>query len=200
MPETVIVIDAGHGGEDSGTVSESGLYEKDVNLAIACHLKEMLELSGYTTVMTRTQDISINDEGLSTVRERKASDLHNRLKLVESEGKNCILVSIHQNHFSESKYSGAQVFYSPNHEDSPRLAESIRARIIELLQPENTRESKAGEKSIYLLWNAQVPAVIVECGFLSNPEESEKLADPHYQQQMAFSIYTGLTDYLQEQS
>lgn len=192
----VIVIDAGHGGEDSGAVSASGLYEKDVNLSVAVQLGEMLELSGYSVVMIRTEDVSVNDEGLSTVRERKVSDLHNRLKAVEKQGENCILVSIHQNHFSQSQYSGAQMFYSPNHEGSAELAEAIRAQITGLLQPENKRESKPATDSIYLLWNAKIPAVIVECGFLSNPEESEKLADPRYQQQMAFAIYAGLVEYL----
>lgn len=194
--DRTIVIDAGHGGEDSGAVSGSGLYEKDVNLAIAKQVGEMLELSGYPVIMTREEDISIHNEGLSTVRERKVSDLHNRLKIVQEQGENCVLISIHQNHFSESKYFGAQVFYSPNNADSSVLAEAIRSQVTSLTQPDNHRKSKPATNSIYLLWNAEIPAVIVECGFLSNPEEAQKLSESRYQQQLAFSIYTGIVEYL----
>ena len=143
--------------------------------------------------MTRTSDEDISDD-LDTIRQRKTSDLHNRLKVVESQG-NCIFVSIHQNKFPQSQYHGTQIFYSRNNEASKPLAEAIRARVVGLLQKDNERPTKAATSSIYLLWNAKVPAVLVECGFLSNPEEERHLNDSAYQQQMAFAICCGVLDY-----
>ncbi len=189
-----IVIDPGHGGEDGGAAG-NGQLEKDVNLDIALQLQKLLETSGYSVVMTRAEDTSIPDEGLNTVRERKSSDLHNRLKVIEAQG-DCIFVSIHQNHFEQSQYSGAQMFYSTKNPASKDLAESMKTRIVALLQPENKRETKPATSSIYLLWNVKVPAVLVECGFLSNPAEAEKLKDATYRQQMAFAVYCGLQDYV----
>lgn len=189
-----IVIDPGHGGEDGGASSDTSVLEKDINLAISLKLQSLLETSGFHVVMTRTTDTSIGDQKLDTVRERKVSDLHNRLKIVEAQG-DCILVSIHQNHFSESKYSGAQMFYSTKNAGSKDLAENIKSRVVELIQPENTRETKPATDSIYLLWNAKIPAVTVECGFLSNQSEAAKLNDKTYQQQMAFAICSGILDY-----
>ena len=191
----VIVIDAGHGGEDGGASSSSGILEKDINLAVSIQLRDMLKVAGFPVVMTRDKDISINDEGLSTIKERKVSDLHNRLRILNEQGDRSILVSIHQNHFSESKYYGSQVFYSSNDAESSDLAKKIRSQIIQLLQPENTREIKPTSNSIYLLWNAEVPAVIVECGFLSNESEAQKLSEPQYQKQMAFAIFNGILNY-----
>ena len=194
----VIVLDPGHGGEDGGAAGSTGILEKDINLAISLKLRRMLEISGFQVVMTRDTDISINDPDLPTIRERKVSDLHNRLKLIEEQGE-CIFLSIHQNHFTDGKYYGSQVFYSANNDQSKLMAESIRAEIIQLLQPENSREAKPASNSIYLLWNAKVPAVIVECGFLSNASEEKKLVDPKYQEQMAFAIYCGFLDYWKSQ-
>ena len=192
----VIVLDPGHGGEDGGAMSDDKMMEKDINLDIALKLQKLLELSGFQVVMTREADIAINDPDLKTVRERKVSDLHNRLKILE-EYPNGVLLSIHQNHFSDGKYYGAQIFYSQNTEESKILAENIQKEIVTLIQPENKREIKPASDSIYLLWNAQVPAVIVECGFLSNDAEAKKLGDSTYQNQMAFAIYQGFLDYLQ---
>ena len=189
-----IVLDAGHGGEDGGAVSRTGIVEKDINLAISLNLQKMLELSGFPVVMIRESDVSVGDGNLDTVKERKASDLHTRLKIIE-EQENCIFISIHQNHFTKSKYYGSQVFYSSNNPQSAILAEKIRKEIVGLLQPENTREIKPATNSIYLLWNAKVPAVIVECGFLSNGGEAEKLNDPEYQKQIAFAVYQGFLSY-----
>ena len=190
-----IIIDAGHGGEDGGASSGNGMLEKEVNLSIALYLKEMLTLSGFHVTLTRETDEDLADKTLSTIRERKISDLHNRTDLIESTP-NAILVSIHQNSFSEPQYSGAQIFYSPNHEKSSILAEAIESQIASLVQPENTRKSKPAEDSIYILRNATCPAILVECGFLSNPTEAEKLSSEAYRKQMAFSIYCGLLDYL----
>jgi len=191
-PRTV-VLDAGHGGEDGGTAGKTGKLEKDINLAITKDLQQILTAYGYRVVMTRTGDNSVSDSR-NTIRERKVSDIHNRMKIVEAHG-NCIFISIHQNHFEQGRYHGTQIFYSKNNAGSKELAEAMRGRIVSLLQNDNTRAVKPATSSIYLLWHAKVPAVLVECGFLSNEEEAEKLNQKTYQQQMAFAIACGLLDY-----
>ena len=195
----VIIIDAGHGGEDGGASSKSGVLEKDINLAIALQLREYLSATGFEVVMTREYDRSIYDSGLDTIRQKKVSDLHNRLALIQ-QYPGCLFISIHQNQFSDSQYSGAQVFYSANHPQSKELAEHLRSAIVGLLQPENKRECKQAEKSIYLMHNAQEVAVLVECGFLSNPQEAAQLSSEDYQKQMAFAIYCGILDYWRGQA
>lgn len=191
-----VIIDAGHGGEDGGAVGVNGAMEKDINLAIALNLRNYLQQNNFEVVMIRDGDYAVGDQSLSTISERKRSDTKNRLQTVNETG-DCILISIHENHFTESKYYGAQVFYSGNNEDSALLAEAIRSNIVTSLQPENKRENKQAEKNIYLLYNCNVPAVLVECGFLSNPEEAEKLCQESYQKEMAAAIYNGLIDYLE---
>ncbi|WP_412613089.1 N-acetylmuramoyl-L-alanine amidase [Candidatus Pseudoruminococcus sp.] len=191
--ELIVVIDAGHGGEDSGAVANSVL-EKDINLEIALKLRDMLKASGIEVKMIRESDISIYDTASGTIRERKVSDLKNRVEIVNDNKKN-ILVSIHQNKFEQSKYSGAQMFYSTNNDRSQILAENIRKSITGLIQPENKRELKKGGSDIYLLNKANVPAVIVECGFISNEEEAKNLSNEEYQSKMAFAIYCGILEY-----
>lgn len=191
-----VVVDAGHGGEDGGATGVHGELEKDINLAIALELQRLLEQHQFQVVMVRDWDTDLADQNLPTVAQRKRSDLQRRLRLVEESG-DCVLLSLHQNFFTESQYSGAQVFYSANDPRSETLAEAIRASIVETLQPENTRQNKVGE-GVYLLEQCQVPAVLVECGFLSNPEEAAALADPDYQKQMAQAIYNGIVRYLKE--
>lgn len=191
--ELIVVIDAGHGGEDSGAVANSVL-EKDINLEIALKLRDMLKASGIEVKMIRESDVSIYDTASGTIRERKVSDLKNRVKIVNNNKKN-ILVSIHQNKFEQSKYSGAQMFYSANNDKSQILAENIRKSITGLIQPENKRELKKGGSDIYLLNKAIVPAVIVECGFISNEEEAKNLSNEEYQSKMAFAIYCGILEY-----
>ncbi len=191
-----IVVDAGHGGEDGGAVDINGAVEKDINLAIALELEKHLKQNNFNVIMIRDTDSAVGDQSLGTIAERKRSDTKRRLRIVEETGE-CILISIHQNHFSESKYSGTQVFYSGAREESGVLAEAVRQNIVSALQPENKRENKEAEKNIYLLYNCHVPAILVECGFLSNPQEAEKLQTPSYQQEMAAAIYNGLIDYLQ---
>ncbi len=192
-PENIVVIDAGHGGEDGGA-SANGVLEKNINLPIALKLRDMLKSAGYQVVMTRDTDISIYDSTASTVREKKVSDMKNREKIINSSDKN-ILLSIHQNKFEQSKYSGTQIFYSKNDPESAVLAESIRRSVTGMLQPENKRELKADNNSIYILKTAKVPAVIVECGFLSNPDEAAKLSSDKYQNEMAFAIFCGFLEY-----
>lgn len=190
----IIVIDPGHGGEDGGA-SANGVLEKDINLAIALKLRDMLKAAGYKTVMTREDDISIYDTSTATTREKKNSDLKNRTEIINSD-KNNILVSIHQNKFEQEKYSGTQMFYSVNDPKSERLAEEMRQSVTGLLQPENKRELKPASDSIYILKQAQIPAVIAECGFLSNSEEASKLSNEAYQQKMSFALCCGVMNYV----
>lgn len=190
--DVTVVIDPGHGGEDGGAVANN-IIEKDINLSVAKKVFELFELSGFKAILTRSKDTMINLDGTS-LRERKVSDMKNRLNVFNSDESNVVL-SIHQNKFTDSKYSGAQVFYSQNSQESQRLAQNLRESIITMLQPENTREIKPADKNIYLLYNAKVPSVIVECGFLSNAEEAAKLSDEEYQKQIAFAIYTGFLTY-----
>jgi N-acetylmuramoyl-L-alanine amidase len=192
-----IVIDAGHGGEDGGAVGVNGLVEKDINLAIALALAEDLKANNFDVVLVRDGDYSVGDQSLSTVAERKRSDTKRRVSLVEETG-DCLLVSIHQNQFSQSQYSGAQMFYSPNNEESAQLAECIRQCVVSSLQPENTRQNKEAGEEIYLLTHCQVPAVLVECGFLSNPQEADLLGQESYQNDMAAAIYNGIIDFLEQ--
>lgn len=198
--QPIVIIDAGHGGFDGGAVSDDGIIEKDINLSIATYLKEYLALFNIDTVMTREIDCSLEDEGLTTIRQRKASDIHNRMKIME-EAENAIFVSIHQNKFSDGKYSGTQVFYSPKtKEESQSLAQEIQDCIVNSLQEDNTRQIKECGTSVYLMYNAVKPAVLVECGFLSNYEEAQRLNSPEYQKKIAFCIAIGIQKYLSVRS
>jgi N-acetylmuramoyl-L-alanine amidase len=185
-----VVIDPGHGGPDGGAVSHDGVVEKDLNLLISLKLKSFFEISGYKVIMTRSDDRSIHDEGSDTLRQKKHTDLLNRLEIV-SQNPKAVFISIHQNTFGQSKYYGTQVFYSANNDFSRVLAKEIQETVKNMLQPENERQIKKAEKNLYILYHAKSPAVMVECGFLSNPAESEKLKSDSYQNQMAFSILSG---------
>ncbi len=195
IADKTVIIDAGHGSPDGGTSSADGTLEKDINLMIAIKLRDMLESMGIRTVMTRTDDNAIYDSSAGTIREKKVSDIKNRLKII-NETENSVFVSIHQNHFSSSKYKGLQVFYSPNHPESAVLADSIRLPVISYLQTDNSREIKASGSEIYLLKHSQRPSVMVECGFMSNPEETKMLKDEAYQRKLALLIAIGVRDYL----
>lgn len=187
-----VVIDAGHGGEDGGAVA-NGIIEKDINLSISRKLAALLSASGYKVREIRKTDVMVNTEG-ETTRERKVSDMKNRLAVFnENEGN--IVISIHQNKFPQEKYNGTQVFYSTNNDNSAVLAESIRESVVSLIQPENERETKPAGKEIYLLHNAEIPAVIVECGFLSNYNEAKLLETEKYQQKIAFAIFAGFSEF-----
>lgn len=191
----LIIIDAGHGGVDGGAVAADGTQEQYINLDIAMYLNELLTQKGYKTIMTRTDNNSIHDKSATTIREKKVSDLRNRLKIAESDS-DSIFVSIHQNYYTDNKYWGTQVFYSPNNEKSARLAQHIQSSVISELQPENTRKIKKSDDSIFLLYHITSPAVMVECGFLSNYEETVKLNDASYRKQMAESICNGIINYI----
>ena len=189
----VILIDPGHGGMDGGAVGVDGLVEKDLNLQISLILRDLFLANGFEVYMTRETDCSIEDPGLSTIRAKKVSDMKNRRALMESHPDG-IFLSIHQNLFSQSKYSGAQMFFSPNHPASAHLAKTLQSTLREMLNPANTRVEKQAGKELYLLYHAQIPAVLVECGFLSNPEEAALLQDSDYQAKVAFAIFCGVLE------
>lgn len=197
LQNKTIIIDAGHGGIDGGTSASDGTVEKDLNLQISLKINEILKSMGIKTAMTRTDDASLNDQNASTIRQKKVSDIKNRLAII-NETDDAVFVSIHQNHFSQEKYSGAQVFYSKNNPQSQVLAEKIRFQLISVLQPENTREIKPSGSEIYLLHHAKVPAVMVECGFLSNYNETQLLKDEKYQRKLAFTVAMGIIDFLNQ--
>ena len=191
--EGVILIDPGHGGMDGGASAADETLEKDINLEIALPLADMLRFLGYPVELTRESDVSIHDAEADTIRDQKVSDLKNRLGMVNASR---LTISIHQNQFDQTQYSGTQIFYGTGSGESAVLADSIREAVVGLLQPENTRELKQGSKDIYLLHNATAPIVLVECGFLSNTAELQKLKDPSYRQDMALAIACGLLRYV----
>ena len=193
-----VIIDAGHGGVDGGTSADDGTLEKDLNLQIALKLNDVLNSMGVETVLIRTEDISIHDDTATTIRQKKVSDLKNRLKIINS-AQDSVFVSIHQNHFGQSRYRGTQIFYSKNNPLSSSLAEKIRMPVISYLQKNNTREIKQSGSEIYLLHHAQIPSVMVECGFLSNTEEANNLKNENYQRKLAFLIAIGIIDYFTEE-
>ncbi len=174
-----IVLDAGHGGEDGGAVGVNGVLEKTINLQIAEMLHDMLVLADIPVVMTRTEDKMLYDPNDDVKGRKKMLDLRTRLDIAEQTNGG-ILVSIHLNSFSQSKYHGLQVYYSANHSNSLSLAETIQNTARTYLQPQNDRQVKAAGSNIYLLHRIQKPAVLVECGFLSNPEECAQLSDDTY--------------------
>ncbi len=190
-----ILIDAGHGGVDGGTVAKDGTVEKGINLEIALKLETIFRMMGFDTVMTRREDISIHDDSAKTIRQKKISDLHNRLKLI-NETPDCLFISIHQNSYPYPNNTGTQVFYSPNHPESQALAAAIQQSVIHLIQPQNTRKVKKSGTEIYLLYQAKTPAVMVECGLMSNAQETEKLRTEAYQNELALSIFYGVLSYL----
>lgn len=188
-----VILDPGHGGADGGAVGVNDVAEKEINLAISLRLRDMLELQGFTVYMTRETDEMTCDPDIQGITRQKKSDMYNRLALME-EHPDAIVLSIHQNQFEQSKYHGAQMFYGRNHPWSGKLALAIQESFVSRLQPDNKREIKQGEKNLFLLWEAENPIVLVECGFLSNPDECEKLCTEEYQSQVAFSIMAGLME------
>ena len=190
----VIIIDAGHGGEDPGAVGVSGVYEKDLNLQIALTLADILEEKGYTVILTRSTDKMLYSEDENIKGMRKLSDLKNRCKITE-EYPDALLVSIHMNSFGQSKYSGLQVYYTDGSEDSRRLAGNIQSAVKRDIQGDNNRVIKSG-KNMYLLEKAKCNAVLIECGFLTNATECEKLSEKEYQKQLSFSIACGIIEYV----
>lgn len=191
----VIVLDAGHGGMDGGCSSADGIPEKGINLSILLNLRDMLTVLGYRVEVTRDSDRSIHDQGVEGVGAQKRSDMDNRLKLF-NQYDNALCLSIHQNKFTDSQYSGAQMFYSAANPQSEVLARILQTKFVENLQPDNEREIKLAGDELFLCYYCKNPAVMVECGFLSNPEEAAMLVTEEYQRKIAFTILTAIQQYL----
>jgi len=191
-----IVIDAGHGGEDGGCEG-NGLVEKDLNLDIAMRLASLFHKSGINTVMTRETDILLYDVNSDYEGKKKAQDVRRRLQIA-NEQNNPLLVSIHMNYFAQTQYSGLQVWYSKNDPRSRTLANLIQSSVKSSLQPNNKRAVKEADSSIFLLHNANFPALLIECGFLSNPEEARALAEEDYRQKLAESIFNAIMTYISQ--
>ncbi len=193
--EKIVIIDAGHGGEDSGAVSASGAFEKDIALAIAFEIGAAFEKEGYAVIYTRTEDrlLYTPDEDIKGI--RKISDLKNRCAVAKNYP-DSLFVSIHMNSFASPKYSGLQVYYSENNDMSRAVANSVQNKVREDLQNDNNRVIKKG-KDIYLLENINNPAILIECGFLTNSAECEKLLEKEYQRNLSFSIVCGIIDVIE---
>ncbi|MBE6537897.1 MAG: hypothetical protein E7671_00340 [Ruminococcaceae bacterium] len=189
-----VIIDAGHGGEDGGAVGINGAKEKDLNLDISFKLCDMLKNAGFNVIMTRTEDILLYDRNADYKGRKKSLDLRARLEKAKSVA-DPIFISIHMNAFPSSKYSGLQVWYSKNDNGSRILADIIQERVKSTLQNENNRKTKAADSSIYLLDRAEYPAVLIECGFLSNEEECRMLSDENYRQKLATVLFEAIKDY-----
>lgn len=199
LPDTTptVIIDAGHGGFDGGATAVDGTVEKDINLQIALKTAQLLRFNGFDVIMTRSEDTGTEDDESVAIAKRKKSDLTNRLQIMK-DNPDAVFVSIHLNKFTTSAANGAQVFYTKNRKEALCLAQSLQKSIKTLLQPQNDRVVKQGTNSTFLLKNAVVPTVIVECGFLSNKAELEKLKSEDYQSQMAFAVVCGITDYFKQ--
>ena len=195
----IIILDAGHGGMDGGCTSANGDVEKNINLAILLDLRDLLRMSGYTVLATRDTDRSIHDDGIEGIANQKSSDMDNRLELFNSV-QGAICLSIHQNQFTDPKYSGAQMFYSEANSRNAELAQMLQNQFVAFLQPDNKREIKLCGKELFLCYYSKNPTVMAECGFLSNPEEASLLITEDYQQKVAFTLYSALIQYCAENS
>lgn len=186
-----IVLDAGHGGKDAGTIAADGTLEKEINLGIVLNLYDFLMFCGINCYTTRDDDTEYYPKGSDTGR----SDLYNRLDFVNNID-DSILVSIHQNHFEDTSEWGMQVWYTANEASSELLANNILDISKQFLQPNNERLNKVSDNSYYILYKATAPSVMVECGFMSNYEENNKLKTDEYQKQLAYTITMGINTYL----
>ena len=184
------ILDAGHGGEDGGAISRTGVPESHINLEIAIKLDALLGFLGVTTLMTRVEDISIHDNEADTLREKKISDLKKRVSIME-QYPDSTLISIHQNTYPKEEYRGTQIFFAPT-PGSKELAYFIQQTIVSNLQPENTRQEKQIPNTVYLMNHVKNRAILVECGFLTNPEEEQLLRDTEYQKKLAIVLSSGL--------
>ena len=191
-----IVIDAGHGGEDGGATSENGISEAQINLKIALNLQKLLEQSGANVILTRSDENAIYDLDKKTLREKKVSDIKNRVKIGNNSSAD-IFVSIHLNKIPQNQYSGWQTFYKDGNEQGKELATSIQNNLNETIQKENKRVPMK-ISNVYIIKQVEIPTAIVECGFLSNPEEEQILQQAIYQEKLAWGIYNGIIEYFNE--
>ncbi len=195
FPDQTLVIDAGHGGEDGGAVSFSGAIESGINLAIAQRLDALLRFYGVETLLLRDADVSLHDPSAATLREKKVSDLHNRVDIIEAVP-NAVLISIHQNTYNHTRYHGAQVFYA-NGELSRPFAVLTQETLRLALDPENTRQPAAIPTTVYLMNHISCTAILVECGFLSNPREDALLQTGSYQTKISVALAASYLTYQQ---
>ena len=191
-----VILDAGHGGEDCGAIGINGVFEKDLNFDITYMIGEGLITQGYDVIYTRTSDALLYTESENIKGIRKISDLKNRVKIAETYP-DAIFVSIHMNSFGDSKYSGLQVYYGTSNDNSCDLAKRVQDTVRAMVQPGNNRKVKRGDK-IYLLENTSGVSILIECGFLSNVQECEKLSQKEYQKSLSFAIVCGIIEYMNE--
>lgn len=189
-----VIIDAGHGGEDGGAVAADGTVEKNINLNIAIKLENILKFYGFNVIMTRTEDVMTADNDAVTIRQKKVSDIHNRFTIIE-KNPDALFVSVHQNKYDDSTQWGTQVFYSGNNPKSKALADSIQNSVVSSIQKNNKRVVKKTGTEIYLLYHAKSPAVLVECGFISNYNDLQLLKRDEYQTKIATLIADGIIKY-----
>lgn len=188
-----IVLDPGHGGKDGGAVSLTGNHEKRLNLDISLSIRDVLHILGYEVILTRETDTELTHSDGGT---RKMQDLKGRLDIAENNSE-AVFVSIHMNKFSVSKYSGLQVYYSPNDVNSFTIASNVQDTVKSVLQPINERKIKKADSSIFLLYKIKSPAILIECGFLSNPYEAELLDTTEYRQKLSSTIATAIINSLE---
>lgn len=189
----LVILDAGHGGEDPGAIGVSGVYEKDLNLEIVKEIGTVLKEKGFAVLYTRTEDKLLYAESENVKGLRKISDLKNRCKIAAEYPKS-IFISVHMNSYGDSKYSGMQVYYSTKTDESKVLASSIQSNVKNSVQQTNNRTVKTGN-DIYVLENISNTAVLIECGFITNQEECKKLSEKEYQKQLSLAIVCGIIEY-----
>lgn len=181
-----LILDAGHGGEDGGASTASGKKESDINLAIVLKTRALMAFLGVEPQLTRDRDCSLHSDGAETIRQKKVSDLKNRVAMVENTP-NALLLSVHQNHFTDPRYSGTQVFFNCG-DDNRQWGESAQEIFRQVLAPDNDRKAKPMPDGIYLFDHVSCPAILVECGFLSNGEEAALLCTDAYQRKVALAL------------
>ena len=189
----VIVLDAGHGKPDEGAQSSSGTTEAETNLKIALKVQNLLEQSGCTVLLTRSDENAIYDLDARSLKQKKISDIHNRVK-IGNEAHADAFVSIHLNKIPQQQYDGWQTFYKEGSTEGKKLATCLQDALSNAIQVENNRVAKSID-NIYIIKHVEIPISIVECGFLSNPEEEKKLLDNNYQDKLAWGIYNGIINY-----
>ena len=191
-----MILDAGHGGQDGGAAAADGTLEKDLNLAVTLCAKDLLDACGYEVLLTRSDDSMLGDGARG---HKKLADLKYRLDFANAHPE-ALLVSVHMNYFPEESCRGVQLYYSPNNERSYALAGAFHRLIKERLQPDNKREIKEALSNIYLLDRVQIPAVLMECGFLSNKEEAALLQSADYQKKLSVLMLSAIDGYIHNES
>lgn len=196
ITDKVIAIDAGHGGIDPGAIGKQGVKEDEVNLQIALKLRKLIEENGGVVILTRNDGEGLYTEESRTIRDKKNEDLRNR-RIEVNKSQPDVLLSIHLNSFPQSQYYGAQTFYKAGCEKSKNLAFIIQEELKNVLDKNNKRVPQSRD-NVYIIRESEAPAVLIECGFLSNPQEEMKLNDPKYQEKIAWGIYIGVMRYFNE--